>query len=80
MVIAESQRDKLEVTAFSLSDATHRLEYEKLFESCDDAFIQQSTYWAEAIKDLGPDEPIFILCRQGGNAIAGMPLYLYRPS
>ena len=51
--------------------------YDRLFEECPDAFIQQSTHWAEVIKDLGPDRPVFLLCHHGGQDIAGLPLYLY---
>lgn len=51
--------------------------YDRLFEACPDAFIQQSTYWCSVIKDLGPDKPIFLLCSDAGEDIAGLPLYLY---
>lgn len=51
--------------------------YDHLFEGCPNAFMQQSTYWAEVIKDLGPDKPIFLLCNDMGEDIAGLPLYLY---
>lgn len=51
--------------------------YDRLFESCPNAFIQQSTYWAEAIRDLGPDEPLFLVARHAGEDVAGLPLYLY---
>lgn len=55
-----------------------RQRYDDLFESCPDAFIQQSTWWAEVIKDIGPDEPIFLLAEDGGVDVAGLPLYLFR--
>jgi hypothetical protein len=51
--------------------------YNQLFENCPQAFIQQSAYWAEVIKDLGPDRPIFLLCHDAGEDVAGLPLYLY---
>lgn len=66
-----------QVVEGELSDRRFRAEYDDLFEACPDAFIQQSTYWAEAIRDLGPDRPIFLLYRDGDEAIAGLPLYLY---
>lgn len=51
--------------------------YDRLFEVCPDAFIQQSTYWCKVIKDLGPDKPIFLLYNDAGEDVAGLPLYLY---
>ncbi len=66
-----------QVVEGDLSDRRFRAEYDELFEACPDAFIQQSTYWAEAIQELGPDRPIFLLYREGDTAIAGLPLYLY---
>jgi hypothetical protein len=70
----------MEVVQFELKDRDFRSRYDRLFEACDSAFIQQSTDWAEAIKDLGPDRPIFLLCRHGDEDIAGLPLYLYEHS
>ena len=51
--------------------------YEKLFLNSNNAFIQQSPNWAKAIKDLGPDIPIFLLCEYDEMDVAGMPLYLF---
>ena len=51
--------------------------YDRLFEECPNAFIQQSTYWSNVIKDLGPDKPIFLLCENAGQDVAALPLYLY---
>lgn len=51
--------------------------YDRLFEECPNAFIQQSTYWCNVIKDLGPDKPIFLLYSDAGIDIAGLPLYIY---
>jgi hypothetical protein len=49
-----------------------------LFESVANAYIQQSTYWAEVIQGIGPDRPIFLLCVDAdGRDIAGLPLYVY---
>ena len=67
----------MEVISFTLGDVVHRESYDRLFENCPDAFIQQSTYWAEVIAELGPDTPIFLLARQDGEAVAGLPLYLF---
>jgi len=67
----------VEVIAFELTDRALRLEYDELFAECPHAFIQQSTHWAEVIQELGPDQPIFLLCRDAGWAIAGLPLYLF---
>lgn len=70
----------MEVTEFGLADLQPRGRYDELFDACPRAFIQQSTYWAEVIKDLGPDRPIFLLCRDRDEDIAGLPLYLYEHS
>lgn len=67
----------MEVLELGLEDAALRARYDELFENCPDAFVQQSTYWAEVIRDLGPDRPIFLLCQAGEQPIAGLPLYLY---
>lgn len=60
-----------------LADVSLRNCYDRLFEASPRAFLQQSTYWAEVIKDLGPDKPIFLLCRDGSHDVAGLALYLY---
>lgn len=67
----------MEAVEFGLTDARWRGRYDALFDACPDAFIQQSTWWAEAIQELGPDRPIFLLCRDGARDIAGLPLYLF---
>jgi hypothetical protein len=67
----------MEVVAFGLDDVHTRRQYDALFADCPRAFIQQSTLWAEAIRGLGPDEPIFLMALEG-KAIGGLPLYLYR--
>lgn len=67
----------MEVVEFGLEDARWRSRYDALFEATPDAFIQQSTLWAEVISELGPDRPIFLLCRDGDRDLAGLPLYLY---
>lgn len=66
----------MDVVAFDLANLQLRERYDRLFESCPSAFIQQSTYWAEVIQDLGPDRPIFLLCRDGQEDVGGLPLYL----
>lgn len=68
----------LKIEQFGLGDTVLRQRYDALFEACPNAYIQQSTLWAEAIKDLGPDEPIFLLAHVDGQDLAGLPLYLYR--
>jgi hypothetical protein len=55
-----------------------RERYDRFFENCENAFIQQSSYWAEVIRDLGPDEPVFLLYGEDGRDLAGLPLYLFR--
>lgn len=52
--------------------------YDRLFEDCPDALIQQSSYWGQVIKDLGPDSPFFLICTDGKEDLAGLPLYLYQ--
>lgn len=67
------------VRSFGLTDAAARARYDALFADCPEAFVQQSTDWAEVIAPLGPDEPIFLLAEDGaGQAIGGLPLYLFR--
>src|SRR5579859_597543 len=68
----------MDIVEFQLADVAARERYDRLFEACPQAFIQQSTYWAEVIQDLGPDEPIFLLADEGGQSVAGLPLYLFR--
>jgi hypothetical protein len=67
----------IEVLELGLADAA-RVEYDALFARCAGAYIQQSTLWAEAIAGIGPDEPVFLLARRHGVAVAGLPLYLFR--
>lgn len=65
------------VTAFSLDDPAGRQRYDALFARCPDAFIQQSTRWAEVIAPLGPDHATFLLAERDGVAVAGLPLYRF---
>ena len=68
----------MKIISFSLRDTQLRQLYDDLFDNCPDAFIQQSTYWAEVIAELGPDIPIFLLACDRDEPIAGLPLYLYK--
>lgn len=68
----------LAVERFGLGDVALRARYDALFEECPRAFIQQSTLWAEVIAELGPDEPLFLLCTDAGRDVAGLPLYVFR--
>lgn len=67
----------MRVVAFALNDDGPRQRYNALFEACPRAFIQQSTLWAEAISEIGPDEPVFLFAERDGAAVAGLPLYLF---
>jgi hypothetical protein len=67
----------MRVIEFTLRDDDPRQRYDALFEACPRAFIQQSTLWAKAISDIGPDEPIFLLAERDGVPVAGLPLYLF---
>lgn len=67
----------MEVVVFGLDDIETRRRYDALFADCPHAFVQQSTLWAEVIRGLGPDEPIFAMAVRGGVAVAGLPLYLF---
>ncbi len=67
----------ISVAEFGLADTGLRQRYDHLFEACPNAFIQQSTYWAETIAEFGPDQPIFLLAEVDGMAAGGLPLYLY---
>lgn len=71
----------LEVTEFSLQNSALANRYNSLFQSCPDAFIQQSLDWCKAILKIdNSTEPIFLLCSENGKDLAGFPLYLYRHS
>jgi hypothetical protein len=67
----------MQAIAFDLSEAENHARYDRLFESCAQAFIQQSASWAEIIRDLSPDRPIFLLALDGDEPVGGLPLYLY---
>lgn len=67
----------MDVLEVGLDDPPGRARYDRLFESCPGAFIQQSSDWAQAIQGLGPDLPILLLCHDGRDDIAGLPLYLF---
>lgn len=67
----------LAVEALDPLDPSARAPYDALFEACPGAFVQQSSDWAEVIAPRGPDRPVFLLARAGGEAVAGLPLYLY---
>lgn len=68
----------MEVIEINFNDGQLVERYDNFFDSCPNAFIQQSTYWADVIRDIGPDKPIFLLCNDDGQDIAGLPLYLYQ--
>jgi len=65
------------VISFGLDDHASRRRYDTLFKDCPYAVIQQSTYWAEAIGEIGPDFPLFLTYEEDGKAVAGLPLYLF---
>ncbi|MDB6093181.1 MAG: hypothetical protein JWM32_743 [Verrucomicrobia bacterium] len=58
-------------------DDPDRARYDAFFESCPNVFLQQSTYWAEVIAELGPDTPFFLLAEENGVPVGGLPLYLF---
>jgi hypothetical protein len=60
-----------------LVDFTNAYIYNDLFEQCDRAFIQQSTYWAAAIKPLKNYTPHFLIYRRCGRPQAALPMYVY---
>jgi hypothetical protein len=66
----------MNVLTFGFDDHALRARYDALFEATASAFIQQSTYWADAVCEVGPDTPLFLLCECGGEDVAGLPLYL----
>jgi len=70
----------VQITEVLLSDAAGRARYDQLFEDCPDAFIQQSTYWADTTADLleRRDTHIFLIATINGKDVAGFPLYLYK--
>jgi hypothetical protein len=66
----------MKVLTFGFDDHALRARYDRLFEETASAFIQQSTYWADAVCAVGSDTPLFLLCECGGEDVAGLPLYL----
>jgi hypothetical protein len=66
----------MKISVIRLTDPDRAL-YDTFFESCGGAFLQQSTYWAEVIAELGPDTPFFLLAEDAGEPLAGLPLYLF---
>jgi Acetyltransferase (GNAT) domain len=54
-----------------------RADYDRFFEDCPGAFLQQSSWWAEVIAEFGPDEPFFLLAEEAGRPVAALPLYYY---
>jgi CelD/BcsL family acetyltransferase involved in cellulose biosynthesis len=68
----------IETVSCGLEDSGLVERYDRLFDCVDGAYVQQSTAWARAINDLGPDQPIFLLARRGGDDLAGLPLYLFQ--
>lgn len=66
------------VVAFGLGERAPRRQYDELIDACPQAFIQQTTLWAEIVSGIGPDEPIFLMAIEHGAAVAGLPLYLYQ--
>ncbi len=77
MSARQGEDSVMDVLEIDFCDCELVARYDRLFESCPDALIQQSTYWCEAIRDLGPDRPLFLLCHDGGEDLAGLPLYLF---
>jgi hypothetical protein len=68
----------MQVVGFCLDDAGARRQYDELFAACPQAFIQQSTKWAQIIRSLGTDEPYFLMAVEAGRLIGGLPLYLFK--
>lgn len=66
---------KVHVAALTLQDEALLARYDTFFESCPNAFIQQSTDWARAVAPLGPDQPYFLLCEDDAGPVGGLPLY-----
>jgi len=74
----ERATNLFEITEFDPADAGLAGRYSNLFEDCPHAFIQQSLSWCRVIQGMGSTTPIFLLCADRGQDIAGLPLYLYR--
>lgn len=67
----------LQVIDIDHADPSSVTRYERLFDECPDACIQQSIDWCRAISSLGPDRPLFLMCTDGNQDLAGLPLYLF---
>jgi hypothetical protein len=67
----------MKVRTFGFDDHALRARYDRLFEATASAFIQQSTYWADAVCAVGSDTPVFLLCESEDEDVAGLPLYLF---
>ncbi|MFZ5807316.1 MAG: GNAT family N-acetyltransferase [Verrucomicrobiota bacterium] len=68
----------MDVQKIDLALSEDRRRYDDLFEQCPQAFIQQSTDWADVISGMGPDEPMFLIASENSKDVAGLPLYLFR--
>ncbi|MFA5089618.1 MAG: GNAT family N-acetyltransferase [Candidatus Omnitrophota bacterium] len=53
--------------------------YQKLFDDCPHALVQQSIPWSYVIAPISPDVPYFLVVRNldDGEIVAGLPLYYY---
>jgi hypothetical protein len=68
---------KLSIDIIDPRNNEERARYDRLFEQCPDAYIQQSSLWADIISDLGPDIPVFLIAHDAGRDLAAFPLYLF---
>jgi hypothetical protein len=60
-------------------DFTNIDKYDEAFENSSSAFIQQSTYWAKAIKPLRDYSLRFLACEDDdGKVLGGLPLYIFQ--
>jgi len=56
---------------------SRRDEIDAFFEACPESFAQQTTAWRDVIAPIGPDEPIFLGCRDGGRLVGVLPAYRF---
>jgi len=52
-------------------------EIDAFFDACPESVAQQTTAWRDVIAPLGPDEPIFLGCRDGGRLVGVLPAYRF---
>lgn len=67
----------MQVITFALDEFDKRERYDSVLNACPDAFVQQTTQWADVIARHGPDRALFLLAVDTGQDVGALPLFLY---